>query len=230
MRFLARGVVGIGLLVALLPSLGVVGGEDKTNPGVVPLSDKVGGKTYAQWSAAWWQWALGTPKVNNPLIDPTGKFAGEGQSGPVWFLAGNFGGKTTRSCILPAGKALFFPVVNKAELGPPGAADEKAMRAMAKGFVDSARNLEVTVDGKPIKNLMQYRVQSGLFLFNGPKPEEAVNPFWSGKQMMVSDGYWILLKPLAPGEHVIRFKGEMILGEFSLDVTYRLKVLEAKKP
>ena len=34
------------------------------------------------------------------------------RAGPVWFLAGNLGGSSTRTVTIPAGTALFFPVVN----------------------------------------------------------------------------------------------------------------------
>ena len=39
------------------------------------------------------------PTANNPLTDTTGEDCMVGQRGPVWFLAGTFGGgPTTRSC------------------------------------------------------------------------------------------------------------------------------------
>jgi hypothetical protein len=60
----------------------------------------------------WWQWALETPASENPLTDTTGQFAAVNQSGRVWFLAGNPGGTTVRTITVPAGKALFFPIVN----------------------------------------------------------------------------------------------------------------------
>src|SRR5262249_50606878 len=88
----------------------------------------------------------------------------------------------------------------------------------------------VSVDGKLLKDVKQYRVESPLFILNGPeKAEDEVFPGIAGKRRMVSDGYWIMLKPLPPGAHVIRFKGEMPEAKFSLDVTYELTVVEEKK-
>src|SRR5437899_1087429 len=60
----------------------VVGGG--SNPGVFAPSSKPFGKTYGEWSAAWWQWVLSIPKRDNPLADPTGEKCAVGQSGPVW--------------------------------------------------------------------------------------------------------------------------------------------------
>jgi len=73
------------------------------------------GQTYSQWAASWWQWALSIPADISPLNDPTGANAAPGQSGHVWFLAGILGGSggaATRSVAVPAGKALFFPILN----------------------------------------------------------------------------------------------------------------------
>ena len=64
-------------------------------------------------AAQWWQWVLAVPASENPLTDTTGQFAAVNQRGRVWFLAGNVsGGTTVRTISVPAGKALFFPIVN----------------------------------------------------------------------------------------------------------------------
>src|SRR4051812_12486516 len=82
------------------------------NPGVLPPHSNPHGKSYGEWSAAWWQWVLSIPADRNPLTDETGEFAGEGQEGPVWFGAGTFGDSVERSYSMPTGKALFIPVSN----------------------------------------------------------------------------------------------------------------------
>jgi hypothetical protein len=71
-------------------------------------------------TAKWWQWALSIPVFENPLLDQTGEKCMVGQRGPVWFLVGNFGGgDTTRSCSIPEGKRLFFPVINSVNIDTP---------------------------------------------------------------------------------------------------------------
>src|SRR5579884_1628590 len=83
------------------------------NPGVFPPGSHPYGRTYEQWSNAWWQWALSIPTNVNPLLDTTGANCQQGQSGKVWFLAGTLGGSpVVRKCTIPAGKAIFFPVLN----------------------------------------------------------------------------------------------------------------------
>src|SRR5262249_9630524 len=72
------------------------------------------GRTYGEWSATWWQWAFSIQTPDNPLLDETGAKCGVGQSGPVFFLAGviNVSGSAERTCSVPSGRALFFPILN----------------------------------------------------------------------------------------------------------------------
>ena len=74
-----------GLLPALLVAAGLsLGGSQvraAANPGVLPVVSKPHGKSYGEWAAAYWQWALSIPADRNPLTDTTGAFGGEGQSG-----------------------------------------------------------------------------------------------------------------------------------------------------
>ena len=225
---------GFGGLLFLLVSVALsrAGADTKDiNPGVYPLTEKVGGKTYAEWTAAWWQWGMGAPKDKNPILDKTGEFAGKGQTGPVWFLAGNFGGEVTRKCSVPAGKAIFFPVLNQGPGGSFDNPDEDAWRKLAKELMDTAYDMEVLVDGKALEDVKSYRVAAPLFTFTGPeKEEDEAFPGTAGKHKMVSDGYWIMLKHLSKGEHVVRFKGKVKANKFSLDVTYQLTVVEEKEP
>src|SRR5678816_1415471 len=75
----------------------------------IPVTQKAFGKTYPQFAAGWLEWALASPVSTNPILDNDGSFGAIGQSGKVWYLAGNFGGTTTRSLAVPSGTALFFP-------------------------------------------------------------------------------------------------------------------------
>jgi hypothetical protein len=76
-------------------------------------SPTVLGKTIGEWSVEWWKWALAIPTSENPMLDPTGANCHLGQQGPVWFLAGVWGGGTAeRSCSVPTGKYIFFSIAN----------------------------------------------------------------------------------------------------------------------
>ena len=176
--------------------------------------------------------ALAIKKDRNPILDKDGAFAGEGQDGPVWFLAGNAGGKTARKCAVPAGKPVFFPVVNGYESAAADKAVEKKLLAAVKAYMDGAMQLQVTLDDKPITELERFRVASAVFTFTGPdKAAEAPFEDAVGKNKAASDGYWIMLKPLPVGKHTLRFKGKVKQegkDPFDLDVSYELTVAEKK--
>jgi hypothetical protein len=56
--------------------------------GVYQPGSKAYGKTYAEWSAAWFQWADSLKITYHPLYDTAP--IDTGQSGPVWFLSGHW--------------------------------------------------------------------------------------------------------------------------------------------
>jgi hypothetical protein len=187
------------------------------------------GKNYSQWSAAWWQWALELPANQNPMFDQTGCINGaNGQSGHVWYLTGviNTSGTAERSCTVPLGKALFFPVINtecSTVEPPPFHGDNEAeLRDCAKGFMDATADLFCKIDGVQIKNLDQYRVQSPMFAFS--LPANNVLGVAEGPGFAVSDGVFLLIPPLPAGPHEIQFGGRLTSFDFSLHITYHLTV------
>ena len=131
------------------------------------------GRTYSDWSAAWWQWTFSIPVASHPLFDNGD--CSVGQSVPVWFLGGKFcisgqncPGTATRSCSVPSGKALYFPILNVEDSAPEepnwgcgnnlpplttGTIGE--MRQCVESFITGISNLKADVDGKKIRNLGQ---------------------------------------------------------------------------
>jgi hypothetical protein len=190
-----------------------------------------------QLSAEWWQWALSIPESVNPQIDTNGKNAVVGQRGPVWFLAGVFGGGTAaRTCSVPEGSALFFPVANIIALNTPNVCGQKGtltvskLRAMAADVIDGAVKLSVTLDGKAITN--QPRVQSTVFAVALPEDNVFNTPCGGPGSVPagiyspgVGDGYYVLLGPLNRGNHSLHFHGEIPSQGFTEDVTYNLTIV-----
>lgn len=189
-----------------------VGAE--TNPGVLPPGSNYG-MTNRQWSAKWWQWALAQPVLTSPLLDPNGANCAAGQSGSVWFLAGTLsGGSATRSCTIPASKAVFFPVANYFCSAEGSAAQ---MRICARVGQKGATNLSAEVDGVSVRHLPSYSVKSPTFDLTLP----ADNVFGVDAGVYVptsSDGVYLMLAPLSVGAHVIHFHADFTGGGF-LDVT-----------
>jgi hypothetical protein len=202
-------------------------------------ADSVLGMSQGDWGAAWWQWAMSmpiswedpVPVFIHPLNDTTGEHCGDGQGdGPVFFLAGSWVGPVERTCTVPAGQALFFPLVNTecstAEVDTPWyGANEAELRQCAgrnaNGF-DPA-SLVLIVDGKSLKNLDQHRQQSAVYTFTLPEENDILG-VEDTEGLSVSDGYWMMLKPLSPGEHTIHFEGAPLDASWSQDVTYTITV------
>ena len=214
--------VGIGLALALILTSATAG------PGDV---DKSG--------AAFWQWAFSIPADVSPLLDVGGEDCMVGQSGDVWYLAGNWNGTPaspiTRACTVPAGTAFFVPVFNFVNVDTPnlcgqiGSFSASALRAQVAPFVDGATNLVLTVDNVDVKNMR--RIRSGVFaltlpednLFNiatfcgaGGIPAGVYSP-------AIDDGYYGQVNALSPGKHIVHVHADWALG--SVDVTYNLNVV-----
>lgn len=175
---------------------------------VLPPGASIPPTTLSQFTTEWWQWALSQPNSTNPVRDRTGAHCGAGQAGPVWFLAGGFGSsKIRRTCTVPAGKALFFPIINMVYLPPRQDSAYSCAEAKVDAALnnDTAINLFAELDGAPIQNVKQHRISSET-CFDAyariPAPYRPYNAYPSA-----SDGYWLLLKPLKPGRHLLKFGG-----------------------
>jgi hypothetical protein len=227
-------MVIVGLMVAAMIPVAQADSRNP-NPQVLPLDSSPYGNTYGEWSARWWQWALSIPAVTNPVLDETGANCAEGQSGQVWFLAGAFfGGTFERACTVSPDKALFFPIVNAAfgaavfdcEPTQPGVpCNITVLRAAAAASMDPV-TIEASIDGVPVRNVRDYRVQSPVFSVTLPEGNVVDVP--SGTYApMVSDGYWLMLAPLSAGAHIIHFKNSITGGPFAgtaTEVTYHLTI------
>jgi hypothetical protein len=223
MKKLATVAIAVLLVVAAVPNLFA------DDPGtVVPPDARMFGKNYAQWSATWWQWALSLPPDQNPWFDEVGDMIASGQSGPVWFLTGvfNVSGTAVRTCTIPAGKYLFFPVINNEcstlEAPPWYGKTHPELAACAQSV--TIANAHATIDGVAVEDLeTDYTVLSPLYNFWLPE----VNAWGLPGPLhgrSVSYGTWLMLRPLAPGTHVINFGGTYPELSFTLDITYILTV------
>lgn len=195
-------------------------------------------QAYKQLTGDWWQWALSIPAAVNPLADTTGARCMVGQRGENWFLAGTFGPSTaTRTCSVPEGSSLFFPVANFVGFDTPNACGQDSTplpsefyRDIAANFAGGLINMSVILDGQPVTQL--HRVQSKVFAVALPQDNlfaEACVPYGGLPAGVYSpaidDGYYVRLNPLAVGAHTLRIQAENPDWGFVLDVTYHLTVV-----
>ena len=189
---------------------------------------------FSRLSAQWWQWAISIPASQNPLLDTTGEKCMVGQRGPIWFLAGVFGGSAavTRNCTVPDNVSLFFPVANSVNFNSPnicgdGPEDQSVakLRARSSRSIDGSIKLLVEVDGNRVKHLR--RVQSKVFALTLPEDNlfDAFCAVPGGVYSpSVDDGVYAHLGALKPGPHVVHIHAENPSATFFLDVTYMLTV------
>ena len=175
-----------------------------------------------------------TGPVPHPFNDDPAFDVTEGQSGPVWFLSAPLD-TAVRTCNIPEGKTLFVGLLNAEDSGleDPGstAADQLAS---AQFQADHIHSVTFSLDGVALDNIDTYRVQSPQFTFTAPTP-------WlfgpaGGTSTSVSDGYFVMLDPLAPGTHTLHYAGNFHFAtnegdpfdyDAALDMTYHLTVVPA---
>jgi hypothetical protein len=211
---LVVSVIPTGIIIVLVtisPSIALVR-ADSINPGVYSKDDKPYGLTYGQWTANFWKWMISIPEGNNPNNDPTGEKCATNQGDRnVWYLAPTFGGSAERTCTMPSGKAILFPLL-VSECNPlenPGLKTDAELRSCAMQANDQgSRSMEVILDGVRLRNLENYRVQSELFDLSFPEHNAfSVKP---GSTKAISDGFWVFLKPLPAGKHELEFSASII--------------------
>ncbi len=227
-RYWLVAVVGIvlGFMYLVTPMSAQAKGRN-LNPGILPPNSHPHGMTYGEWGAAWWQAAFALPVVNgdHPLISG-GAFGGEDG---VLFLLAVVGAPVVIELTIPAGTALFLPVVNSEcsviEPDPFHGDDEASLRACANGHIDNTSGLFAEIDGKPVNNLGAYRVESPLFEF-GPLPQNNILGAPAGATSpSVDAGVYLFLAPLRVGRHEIHIGGTFDEFGLSIDTTFEITVV-----
>jgi hypothetical protein len=200
---------------------------DELNPGLYSPNSSPYGTSFDKWTTKWWQWFIGIPNSQQPFPDTTGEKCGVTQAGPVWYLVGA-AGKAERNCTIPSDKAILFPILNT-ECSYSETPTLKTEQDLRKCAVESNKDavLKASLDNIEIKNLDKYRVTSNVF--NVTYPNDPVFPTNSNFSQAVSDGWFIMLEPLKPGKHELKFSASQLgagtTGENTvLDVKYILNV------
>jgi len=197
---------------------------------VLPPNSNPSGKSYAEWSAAWWQWLFSLPVDGNPGTDTPDFDVTAGQSGRVWFLAGPFG-TIERNVTIPAGTSLFVALVNvdasTLEEPPFYGATAAEQLAIANGFADYITDLSFTVDGKSVNNIQDFRVTSPQFSFTAPTPW--IFGATGGTGNAVGVGYFVMVSSLSVGTHTIHYTGAFKFSDapenyIGVDMTYHVTV------
>jgi len=223
-----RIAVFVFLIAAIIIPLSAFAQEDSV---AFPPDSKPYQRTYGEWTAEWWKWFISIPIGNNPLNDPSGErcAVGQNQTGPVWFLVGSGGGKAERECTIPAGRAILMPAINVecSYAEDQSLRTEDDLRACAKSDQDLVTETTATLNGSV---LQVHRVRSPVFNFTVPADNVFAAP--EGPTKAVSEGFWVFIKPLPPGQYELHAGGLLVDPTVTApvnlveDSTYHLTVEE----
>jgi hypothetical protein len=238
-------VVAISVLLALIVALPMAfaqGGQ----------GTKASGKA-AELAVAWTKWAYSKPVAKSPLI---GSYEGGAKcdgtpvsptQGKTWFLAGTPDGSVVkRTCTVPVGTKLFFPVVSATFFITEPEETKQIARDYVKDFIkavleDPELSIKVKVDGKEISSNRMVRAKTPFFKVTFPEDNIFAEccGVEAGKYQTISNGLWVTLPPLSKGEHTIKFKlnapnvdldpNTAGLEGFSQNNTYHLTVVNSRQ-
>jgi hypothetical protein len=202
---------------------------------ILPPGGKPYGLTYAQQIINFWKWQLGIPVKDSPANDPTGEKCTAGQlnsSSPLFYLSINNGGISQRTCKVPAGKALFIPVL-ESEISQkefPKALTDQDLSKAASTDAGSVNSLYLKIGDKEYnyQDLLKYRTHTDAFNLNFAN-NGLFGIIQGGPTRAVADGYYIMTEPLAKGTYPIHIKASLICLQpdcvdpnFAKDITYTI--------
>jgi len=194
----------------------------KLFPEVVPPDEVVEGRNQSEWSHEYWRWHLSFSADEKLSGDISDMQCAKKQSGPVWFLAGGISSDPiVRHCEIPAGRHVFIPVLaSLTRCTKQDMEQNKNTHNRNDVPITDMTDLRVEIDGKQISNLTSWRKATDCFMLQtteGAIPAD-YSDYW------VSDGYWVILKPLHIGKHTIKFGGRFLTYGVSKNVQYNLTV------
>jgi hypothetical protein len=219
------------MLLLFSATLSPVAGSNLVN--ILPPGSKPYGLSYEEQIKNFWKWVISFPKDKSPWNDETGANCDNGQSGTnssVFYLSGNGGGKSERTCTVPAGKGLFIPVspMEASDKEVPNASIED-LHKISKKDQDSVTSLYVKINDTVYNReaLSKYRTHTEDFEVAFPK--NAIFGASEGISKAVADGYYIITEPLPKGNHTIEYKSSLICPgteclqpNFAQDIKYNI--------
>lgn len=220
-----RIVVAICLSTLLVWTPSISSATVANSVEILPPESNPYGSTYEQHVENFWKWLLPLPKDISPWDDQTGENCTNGQVGSnssIFYLSSNGGGKSERTCKVPAGKGLFIPVspMEISDKEAPNSSVEQ-LHTIAKSDQDTVTSLYLKIDDKQYSrdDLSGYRIDTKDFEVVFPK--NSVFGTSEGHSKAVADGYYVITEPLEKGNHTIVYKSTLSLP-FAQDITYNI--------
>jgi hypothetical protein len=196
---------------------------ESIEPKIFPKDSSPFGIPYGNWLSEWWQWNVAIPLEGHPRDEFSTEKCSTNQNGPVWFMPDILTGSEERTCIIPAGKAVFIPI-NVGVCwndGNPRFMDDSELRNCAiQG--QEGNFMSVFLNGTKLNNLDIGRTQSSFFNITIPVDsytrynEDSSGQVFECKECpfgnfrAIADGYFLFLEPLKPGKYDINYSYDTI--------------------
>jgi len=180
-----------------------------------PLTDTVYGLSYESHITRYWKYFLAIPEENNPLAGNGPCTGGQNLANPVFYLPCNLGGEHSITCSIPSGKSVFIPVICIVIVFGEKTANGRTFNSIqdmhdsALKDQDSVVDMALKINGTTVLNrskLRNYRTHTNEFEVNIPPGglyNEGINP-------AVSDGHYVITKPLRTGTYKIELTGNLV--------------------
>jgi hypothetical protein len=239
-----RPAASLAFALALLPLFGCGDGTraPQPDPGISMLDPSKAhhGKTYADWAVAYMKWQFETPL---PILwDVKGCTTGQSKDSPVAFLDQGAATKTRPApCTLGAEQSTFFPLL---PLGSEAAyytdsvmplpstdanvLEDRVKRYMRDLVIDDA---EITVDGRALREPTSGELSPTFYSYEPWPGDNLLYGAYSIPNAAIPAtvdafvaGYWVLLAPLAAGEHQlslsihVHLNGKVVRNEFTYEL------------
>jgi hypothetical protein len=234
--------VFLALAVVSSPAFAVPPAPGDKSPGIAPINSKPHGKSYSEWAATWWEWVL--ENSNSIYFKPDGnpsQIQCVEIEKNVWLLFGTTdpnGTHVERTCTVPPGSALFFPLFNVAYSAwkddPPETQTEYFARQQV-AFVKDSVQIVAEIDGTSVNTPLNYYEESTVFAVNViqelaemyVKFGRVAGEVW---EPSVDAGYYLFLNPLTPGQHTLSWvvTRNNPAGEIAQDLRYTVIVKPGK--
>jgi len=180
------------------------------NRALFAISSRPFGRSMEGWAEAWWHWSYAIPLSLNPNDTATAD-PGQNQRGPVFFLSNPpVDGRTFN---VPRHKAIAvllssvlndYPCPDTTFQPVPGQTLFEFL-SLGAAQADNVAEIESSLDGVALTDLTSYHFTSHkLMQITGDPSLQVLDACITGSpQPAVIEAYFMMLKPLRPGAHVL---------------------------
>jgi hypothetical protein len=191
----ARASLALPLALVLVLALAApVASVGHSGAAVYPPNARPNGLSLSDLAILWGHWSWQAADTN-PLLNPRCEYSGVGQ---IWLAPVSIGGEFEVDCTLPAGaKLLITPGGYECSTAEGNGETLAELTECANTNISFICCVEAWVDGVAVENIDRYLLTTPGQVLEGP------NLFGEEDTLSVERGWFILVRPMSVGEHVV---------------------------